>query len=136
VTAGIIALSIFFALGACIAGVTCVALLLPGGAWEPLWRLNPRAHVAFLSMGVWAIPLMAVVAGACTVAARGLWIRASWGRRVALAVLAVNLVGDVANAVVRHDPRTLIGLPIGGVCIAYLFSARVRGQFAATKAAL
>ncbi len=129
-TAGIAALSVCFALGALIAGLTCIALLLPGDAWAPLWRLNPQAYAAFLSMGRWAILLMAVVAAACGLAARGLWIRAIWGRRVALAVLVVNLVGDLTSAVVRHDPRTLIGLPIGGAFIAYLLSARVRGQFA------
>jgi hypothetical protein len=31
-----------------------------------------------------------------------------------VAVLAVNLVGDTTNAVMRGDLRTLIGLPIGG----------------------
>ena len=55
---------------------------------------------------------------------------ARWGRRLALAILTANLVGDATNALLRDDLRTLIGLPIGGALIAYLMSARVRVGFA------
>jgi hypothetical protein len=43
--------------------------------------------------------------------------------------VAVNLVGDTTNALVRGDLRTLVGLPIGGALIAYLLSAGVRSEF-------
>ena len=65
---------------------------------------------------------MLTVGIACALAAIGLAKNAAWGRRLALAILAVNLIGDSATAIVRHDPRTLIGLPIGGGMIAYLLS--------------
>jgi uncharacterized membrane protein (UPF0136 family) len=63
---------------------------------------------------------MAVVGAACGFAAAGLARNAEWGRRLAIGVLTVNLVGDLLNALFRHDPRTLIGLPIGGLMIFYL----------------
>jgi len=135
-SAGLVALSGFFALGAVVAGVTCVALLTPSSAWEPLWRLNPNAGVAFESMGAWAAALMFTVATACALSAWGLWSRAEWGYRLAVILLVVNLIGDATNAFVRGDLRTLIGLPIGGALIAYLLSAGVRRQFMATKAAV
>ncbi len=135
-SAGLVALSGFFALGAVVAGVTCVALLTPGSAWEPLWRLNPNASVAFDGMGAWAVALMFTVATACALSAWGLWRRAGWGHRLAVILLVVNLIGDATNALVRGDLRTLIGLPIGGALIAYLLSAGVRRQFFATKAAV
>ena len=38
-------------------------------------------------------------------------------------------MGDLLNAFVRNDLRTLIGLPIGGAMIAYLLlKIRVRDQ--------
>ena len=126
----------FFSLGAVIAAITCIALLVPGGILDPIWRLNPEAHRVFVRMGFWAAALMFAVAGACAFSARGLWIRARWGHRLALAVLVLNLVGNVTNALIRGDLRTVIGLPIGGALIAYLLSAGVRGQFTATKAAV
>jgi hypothetical protein len=127
--AGVIALSGFFLFGTAMSFLTCIALLFPGSRLEPVWRLNPQAHEAFLQMGPWAIGLMAIVCLACAFSARGLWIRARWGHRLALGVLAVNLIGDAMNAILRGDLRTLIGLPIGGVLIAYLLSARVKSLF-------
>ena len=54
-----------------------------------------------------------------------------WGRAVALTVLAVNLLGDAGNALVRGDLRTLIGVPIGAALIAYiLLNGTVRAYFA------
>jgi hypothetical protein len=48
-------------------------------------------------------------------------------------VLAVNLLGDTLNAIVRHDLRTLIGLPIGGALILYLTSKRMQKFFDAGR---
>jgi hypothetical protein len=133
---GLVALSGFFSCGAIVATVTCLALLVPGSRLEPIWRLNPDAHRAFVSMGVWAVALMLVVAGVCTFAALGIWIRARWGHRLALAVLIVNVLGDATNALIRGDVRTLIGLPIAGALIVYLLSAGVQSQFTDTKGAV
>jgi hypothetical protein len=83
-------------------------------------------------MGVWAVLLMAAVCAACALAARGLWLLEPWGRRLALGILAVNLAGDLGNAFLRGDLRTLIGLPIGGVLIGYLLSPRVKELFPAS----
>jgi hypothetical protein len=132
--AGIFALGAFFAVGAAIAAVTAVALLTPGGFLEPIWRLNPDAHDRLRAMGPWAVPLMAVVALACLLSAIGLWRRARWGHHLAVALLAANLVGDLANALARGDLRTLIGLPVAGALLAYLLSAGVRAQFLGTRA--
>lgn len=128
---GLTALSVFFVFGTVMSGLAWIALLSPGGTLEPLWRLNPEARVGFARMGPWAIVLMFVVSIACALSAWGLWIRAPWGRRLAVTILAVNLIGDGANTVLRGDLRTLIGLPIGGALIVYLLSSRIRSQFTA-----
>jgi hypothetical protein len=121
---GTILLVIFFAAGALICLVTMLALAFPGGFLEPIWRLKPEARVQFQQIGNWSIALMAVVGAACGLAAVGLAKNAEWGRRLAIGILTVNLIGDSLNALLRHDPRTLIGLPIGGLMIWYLISRR------------
>ena len=113
-------LVIFFAAGAVICLVTVLALAFPGGFLDPIWRLKPEARVEFQRIGAWSVALMAVVGTACGLAAVGLARSAEWGRRLAIGVLTVNLVGDSLTALFRHDPRTLIGLPIGGLLIWYL----------------
>ena len=126
---GLTLLSAFFAFGSLMASMSFLSLLLPGSVLEPIWRLNPQAHVALASMRLSGTVLMLVVAVACALAAVGLWIRALWGYRIALGVLAVNLVGDVMNAVLRGDLRTLIGIPVGGFLLLYILSAHVRAEF-------
>lgn len=127
---GLAGLSVFFAAGTVVAGVTGIALAMPGATWNGMWRLNPNAHDAFQMMGGWGILLMAVVAGACGCSAVGLWVRAPWGRRVAIGVLTLNLIGDASNAVFAHDLRTLIGIPIAALLIGFLLRDDVRRRFA------
>ena len=117
-------LVIFFAAGALICLVTMLALAFPGGLLESIWRLKPEARLEFQQIGSWSVALMAVVGAACGLAAFGLARNAEWGRRLAIGVLTVNLAGDLLNALLRHDPRTLIGLPIGGLMILYLLKRR------------
>ena len=114
----------FFAFGTLMCLLTIVLLAFPGTAFDALWRANPEAHEAFAAHRAWAFPLMAAVGVACGSAAVGLAKRAEWGRRLAIAVLAVNLLGDLGGAFVRHDPRTLIGLPIAGAMIWFLSKRR------------
>ena len=123
------ALSAFFAAGALVSSMTALALARPAPWLEPMWRINPDARVAFGRIDGWAVVLMMAVASACAAAAIGLWLGRRWGHRLAMGVLGLNLLGDLLNALVRGDRRTLIGLPIGGSMLAYLISRRVRERF-------
>ena len=113
-------LALFFAFGACMCALTIWLLLFPGGALDSLWRLNPEAHAAFQRIGGLLILLMVIVGVACALAAIGLARNAKWGRWLGILILAANLVGDLTNGFVRHDLRTLVGLPIAGAMIFYL----------------
>lgn len=119
---GLRLLAIFFGFGAFMCALTIVLLLFPGTALDVAWRLNPQAQRWFQSLGTLSILLMAVVGSSCGAAAIGLFRGARWGRVAGLVILLANLIGDAANAILRHDYRTLIGIPIGGVMIAYLWS--------------
>jgi hypothetical protein len=122
---GRILLVIFFAAGALICLTVMLALAFPGSYLESIWRLKPEAQSEFQAMGRGAsVALMAVVAAACGLAAVGLAKNAEWGRRLAIGVLIVNLIGDSLNALFMRDAKTLIGLPIGGLMILYLVRAK------------
>ena len=104
--------------------LTVFLLLFPGTALDLLWRLNPEARLAFQSLGKSPALLMVVVGAGCAFAAVGLWRGALWGTRIALAIVSINIAGDLFNALVRRDYRSLIGLPIGGAIILYLARSR------------
>jgi hypothetical protein len=129
-------LAAFFAIGALMCALTLTLLLFPGTALDWLWRLNPEARLAFQSLGSWSFVLMLTVGTACLLAALGLWRGTVLGTRLALTILSVNLIGNLANALLRGDYRALIGLPVGAVMIFYLvrsgdwskgFRARTKG---------
>ncbi|MEP6822058.1 MAG: hypothetical protein ABI946_06890 [Chthoniobacterales bacterium] len=122
----------FFCFGTAMCLLTILLLAFPGGALEPIWRLKPEARQDFHSLGGWAFPLMVIVGAACGLSALGLAARKIWGRWLAIAVLLVNLLGDTASALVRQDYRTLIGLPIGGAMIFYLWKRAKAQESAAT----
>lgn len=127
---GVAVLTVFCVVATVIALSSAVSLLWPGGPLEPMWRLNPPARAGFASMGPWAIVLLGTVAIASAFSAVGLWRGREWGRRVVVAGIALNALADLTNAVVQHDARTLIGVPVAAVVIAYLCSRPVRRYFA------
>jgi hypothetical protein len=123
---GLRLLAIFFGFGAFMCALTIVLLVFPGTGLDVAWRLNPQAYRSFQSLGPLSILLMAAVGGSCGAAAIGLLRGARWGRLLGLVILSANLVGDGANAILRHDYRPLIGVPIGGAMIVYLWSTTRR----------
>lgn len=126
---GVTALSIFFLFGAAASGLSSVSLLFPGSFLEPMWRLNPRAREGFAEMGVWAVVLMCAVCAFCALAALGLWRGARWGYWLAVTLPALNLLGDVANAVTGTEPRAAVGVPVVVAVLIYLMSRGVRRFF-------
>ncbi|MGH9872106.1 MAG: DUF2127 domain-containing protein [Pyrinomonadaceae bacterium] len=127
--AGIAGLTLLFLFGTAASFVSLVSLLSPGSFLEPIWRLNPRAREGFGAMGSWALVLMCVVCVASASTAIGLWRGARWGYWFAVVMLAVNLLGDVANVLLGTERKALIGVPIVIVILVYLRSKRVKEFF-------
>lgn len=127
---GIAALSIFFVFGAAASFVSAVSLLFPGSFLEPMWRVNPRAREGFAGMGAWAVVLMCSLSLVCAAAAVGLWRGARWGYRLAVSLLAMNLLGDVINVILGTEPAAVVGIPVVIAIFTYLLSRRVRRFFA------
>ena len=105
-------------------GTTAVLLATPGGPLDSIWQLRPAAREELAPLGAWGVLLMGTVSLACLGAAYGLWAGRRAGYHLATAVLVTNLIGDLLNAFVRRDPRTLIGIPIAGVLLWYLVQHR------------
>jgi hypothetical protein len=107
----------FFAFGAIMCLLTIVLLVFSGTKLDSLWNLNLDAHVGFQSLGSWSIVLMVVVGTGCALAVIGLWRATVWGVQLPVAILFCNIIGDLVNALMRRDYRSLVGLPIAGAMI-------------------
>lgn len=126
---GISAISIFFLAGALISFIASASLLFPASFLEPIWRVNPRGHKNLSALGSWAVILLLVVSISCGLAAIGLWRRAAWGHKFGVALIAINLLGDVANTVLGTEPGAIVGVPIALALLVYLLSRKVRDYF-------
>ena len=116
----ITALSIFFLVGAMNSLTASIPLLHPDSFLKSMWRLNPRAHENLSGLGLWAVVLLSAVSVFCAAAAVGLWRESRWGYRIAIGLMAVNLVGDVTNIVLGTEPRAIVGVPIAAAILIYL----------------
>jgi len=125
----ITALSLFFAAGAIISFTAALALFFRESFLQSMWRLNPRALEAFTRIGPWAIILLATVSAACAASAFGLWSGKLWGYRFAIALLAVNLLGDIYNVVGGTEPRAAFGIPIVILVLFFITTPETRAFF-------
>jgi hypothetical protein len=129
---GVTALGYLFVFGTLASGLAVVSLLTPGGPLEPLWQLNPHGHKAFSQMGTWAPLLLSVVCLACASSAYGFFTGKRWGYGLGIALLLVNLTGDIVNAALGIEPRAVVGVPIVALILWYLLSGRVKDFFSST----
>lgn len=126
---GVIALSGLFLFGTIASFISSVGLFFPGSFLERMWVLNPRAHEGLSGMGASAVILMSVVSVGCACTAVGLWRGARWGYWLAIALLTINLLGDILNVVMGTEPRAAVGMPIVIAIFAWLRTKRVRQFF-------
>jgi hypothetical protein len=123
---GITALSFFFGLGSIISLTAAASLHFAGGPLDLIWTVNRTARRELVELDAWGVLLLVAVSVVCAASAIGLWTARRWGRHVAMGTLVANLIGDLANALLRHDPRTLVGVPIVLLLILYLRGPSVR----------
>jgi hypothetical protein len=126
---GITAFIVFFLVGTLISFLAGLSLLVPSTFFEAMWRVNPRGHDGLVRIGLWAVALLFAASISCAAAAIGLWRRARWGHGVAVALIAINLLSDIANTLMATEPRAIIGIPIAFALLLYLLSKRVRNYF-------
>lgn len=124
----VIAGFLFFA--AAIALVTGTSLLFPNPGWNRMWSLNPAAYAAFVSLGALAgflLLTLAVIAGA---AGAGMLLRRRWAWWLAVALFAVNGLGDAISIFSAHDvARGVAGFLVACAFVFWLTRPPVRDYF-------
>jgi hypothetical protein len=128
-TRGFTAIGIFLFFGATMASLAAITLLCRGTALDGVWALNPSAYKELTPLGGSVGILFLLLAATLTMAGIGWFRRRRWGWRLAIAIIATQVLGDVVNCVRGDFLRGGIGVIIAGGLLLFLLRSNIRAAF-------
>jgi len=129
-TRGFTAIGIFLFFGAIMASLAATTLLWPGTALDRIWALNPAAYKQLAPMGGIVGTFFLVLGVALTTAGIGWFRRRLWGWKLAVVIIAAQVLGDVVNCLRGDILRGGTGVIIAGALLLFLLRSKVRATFA------
>jgi len=126
---GFTAIGLFLFFGALMAGLAAATLLWPGTALDRIWALNPAAYAQLAPRGKIVGALFLPLSAALGCAGIGWFRRRLWGWRLAVGIIAIQVIGDIVNCVRGDFLRGGIGVVIAGALLFYLLRPKVRAAF-------
>jgi len=127
---GFTAICVFLFFGALMASLAATTLLWRGTALDRVWALNPTAYKQLAPLGA-EVGLLFLVLGVALITAGIGWFRHRlWGWRLAVVIIATQVLGDVVNCVRGDWLRGGTGVVIAGALLLFILRARVRAAFA------
>jgi hypothetical protein len=133
---GITAVGIFLLFGAVMASVAGTTLVWQGSALDRIWSLNPHARKELAPFGRVAGIAFLLLAATLTVACVGWLKRRPWGWRLAVAIIATQVLGNLVNIFMGDLLRGVIGFLIAGALLFYLLRPRLRSAFASGESSI
>ena len=126
---GITAVGVFLFFGATMASIAGTTLTWPGTFLDRLWVLNPTAHKQLATFAKPAGILFLLLAAVLAIAGTGWFKRRLWGWRLAVAVIATQVLGDLVNFFKGDYLRGGVGFSIVTALLFYLSRPVVRAVF-------
>jgi hypothetical protein len=131
---GMTAIGIFLEFGAVMASLAGTTLVWRGTALDRMWALNSHAYRELAPFGkMVGIPFL-LLGVTLAFAGMGWFKRRVWGWRLAVAIIATQVLGDLVNAFRGDIVRGGAGLLIAGALLVYLLRPEVRAAFASANA--
>jgi hypothetical protein len=129
-TRGFTAIGIFLFFGAIMASLAATTLLWRGTALDRIWALNPTAYKQLAPLGGVVGIFFMVLGVALTTAGIGWFRRRLWGWKLAVVIIAIQVLGDVVNCVRGNLLRGGTGVVIAGALLLFLLRSKVKATFA------
>lgn len=126
---GLTAIGIFLFFGAAMASLAAITLIWPGTPLDRIWPLNPIAYRQLAPLGSTVGILLLLLGAALTVAGVGWFRRHLWGWRLAVMIIATQVLGDVVNGMRGELLRGGIGIIIAGALLLFFLQPKIRAAF-------
>jgi len=127
---GLAAVGIFLFFGATMASLAAITLLWRGTSLDRIWSLNPVAYRQLAPLGRGVGGLFLLLGLALAAAGIGWFRRRLWGWSVAVAIIAIQIVGDFINCIRGDWLHGGIGVVIAGALLLFLLRPTVNKAFA------
>lgn len=127
---GFTAVGVFLFFGASMASLAATTLLWRGTALDGVWTLNPTAYRQLVPLGAKVGILFLVLSLALITAGIGWFRRRLWGWKLAVAIIATQILGDIVNCVRGDWLRGGTGVIIAGALLLFLLRPNIRAAFA------
>jgi hypothetical protein len=128
-TPGFTAIGVFLFFGATMSCLAATTLLWRGTVLDRVWALNPIAYQQLMPLGGAVGIFFLVLTAALTAAGIGWFRRRLWGWRLAVVIIAMQVLGDVVNCLRGDLVRGGVGVIIAGALLLFLLQPRVRATF-------
>jgi len=122
-------MGVFLLFGAAMASLAGTTLTWPGTSLDRLWALNPTAHKQLATLAKPAGILFLLLAAVLALAGIGWFKHRLWGWRLAAAVIATQVLGDLVNFFRGDYWRGGVGFSIAAALLFYLLRPAVRAAF-------
>ena len=129
-TPGFTAVGIFLFFGAIMASLAATTLLWRGTVLDRLWALNPIAYKQLAPLGSMVGVFFLLLGAALTTAGIGWFRRRVWGWRLAVVIIATQVLGDVVNCLRGDLLRGGTGVIIAGALLMFLLQPKIKATFA------
>lgn len=129
---GYTAIGVFLFFGATMATYAAFTLAFPATILDRAWALNPEAHKELATLGrIMAVPFC-LLALTLFMAATGWFKRRRWGWGLSVAIISINLLGDVFSAVRGEWLKGAAGVILAGLLLGYITGRQIQDYFRAT----
>ena len=128
------AIGVLLFFGAVMASLAGTTLIWQGTLLDHMWVLNASAYRQLAPLGkTVGVPFL-VLSAALAAAGVGWFGRNLWGWRLAVVIIAVQVLGDLVSIFMGHFVRGATGATIAGGLLFYVLRPEVRAAFVASRA--